>query len=161
MQSLPPRQPLTCTQSAGSTSTEPRLKSLAEAASGPTYKTPLITTIVSSLLGECSPLSVPAGILRICVKGPVLGSPERAANCVPFTWDNSTHFKSMNEIIVGVLLSLVPTSATTEGRKSATAAATKNIFISNLYSLYTRIKYCPRFLELEQATGVEAYHSRL
>src|SRR5204863_9456776 len=98
-------QPLTCTQSAGITITEPGPKSLAAAAFGPVYQVPLMIMFLISLLCEWRGLSVPAGTLRICVYGPVLRSPESTVNCMPFLSASSTHFKSANDTITGILLS--------------------------------------------------------
>src|SRR5690349_3098135 len=101
--SLPGRQPQTWTQLAGMVITEPGPKSLAEFEFEPVYHVPLMTTFVISLLCEWSGLSVPAGTFRICEYAPVLGSPERTANCMPFLSGRSTHFRSAKDTMNGAL----------------------------------------------------------
>src|SRR5207253_10657889 len=107
---LPERQPLTCNQLPGITTIDPGPKSFAEATSAPVYQTPVTITFLISLLCECSGLSVPAGTLRICVYAPVFGSPERTLNCIPFLSGDSVHFSSVNDTIIGVLLSFAVTA---------------------------------------------------
>jgi len=90
------------------------------------YHRDLAAVSMQPVIGACRYFA------HLC-KGSGLGSPERAANCVPFTWRNSTHFKSVNEIIVGVMLFCfcVDSSARTAPKKHAIPAARKNVFISD------------------------------
>src|SRR5208283_116371 len=132
MQSLPARQPLTCTQFAGITMTDPALKSLADAASAPVYQTPLMITFLISLLCVCSGLSGPAGTLRICVYSPFLGSPDNTANCMPSLSGSSVHFRSASDTISGALLSCFccPSWARTDAQRQTAANVTNNALIS-------------------------------
>src|SRR5215471_15487959 len=119
--------------------TEPGPKSLAEVEFGPVYQIPLMITLVISLLCEWSGLSVPAGTLRIWVYAPVLGSPERPANCMPFLSGSSTHFKSVKETMNGLLPSgaWAPSCASNRIETHTTAIAAKNAFIqSSLVSVF-------------------------
>jgi hypothetical protein len=66
------------------------------------------------------------------VYGPVFGSPERTLNCIPFLSGNSVHFSSVNDTIIGVLLSFAVAaglSGLLHAAERITAAITRKILL--------------------------------